>query len=140
MPAAVLCVVLLTITFLTTRERILPDPKQKSAPRQDFSNLAKNGPWVAMFTLTLFHFIFVAMRGGMGTLTEISLIWNMLQTKTMADKPIVLVGKFWRPMLQSISTHLVISAEELDIFRYAETPDEAVKCLLSLHSADGGRP
>ncbi len=83
---------------------------------------------------------FVAMRGGMGTLTEISLIWNMLQTRTMADKPIVLVGRFWRPMLQSIADHLVISPEELEIFRYAETPDDAVKCLLSLHSADGGRP
>jgi Na+/melibiose symporter-like transporter len=61
---AVVCVVLLTITFLTTRERIQPDPKQKSDVRQDFSNLAKNGPWIAMFTLTIIHFAFLAMRGG----------------------------------------------------------------------------
>lgn len=61
---AVLCVVLFAVTFLTTRERIQPDPKQKSSPREDFSNLTRNGPWIAMFVVTLFHFIYVAMRGG----------------------------------------------------------------------------
>jgi len=61
---AVLCVVFFFTTFLTTRERIQPPPQQKSSPREDFGNLAKNGPWIAMFTLTLSHFIYVALRGG----------------------------------------------------------------------------
>ena len=61
---AVVCIVLLTITFLTTRERIQPDPKQKTSAKQDFSDLARNGPWIAMFILTLAHFIVLAMRGG----------------------------------------------------------------------------
>ena len=52
------------ITFVTTRERIQPPPQQKSEPRADFKNLLKNGPWIAMFVLTLSHFVFVAMRGG----------------------------------------------------------------------------
>src|SRR6516164_5676082 len=53
---AVVCVVLFAITFLAARERIQPDPKQKSDPRQDFSGMLKNGPWIAMFILTLAHF------------------------------------------------------------------------------------
>lgn len=61
---AVVCVVCFVITFLTTRERIQPPPSQKSEPRADFKNLLKNGPWIAMFILTLSHFVFVAMRGG----------------------------------------------------------------------------
>jgi Na+/melibiose symporter-like transporter len=61
---AVLCVVFFVITFLTTRERIQPRPQQKSSPREDFGNLLKNGPWIAMFVLTLSHFVFVALRGG----------------------------------------------------------------------------
>jgi GPH family glycoside/pentoside/hexuronide:cation symporter len=61
---AVVCVVCFVITFATTRERILPPPQQKSEPRADFKNLLQNGPWIAMFILTLSHFIFVAMRGG----------------------------------------------------------------------------
>jgi len=61
---AVLCVVLFFITFLSTRERIQPDPKQKSSVKEDFGNLLKNGPWIAMFVVTLAHFIVAAMRGG----------------------------------------------------------------------------
>lgn len=61
---AAVCIVCFIITFLTTRERIQPPPQQKSEPRADFKNLLKNGPWIAMFVLTLAHFVFVAMRGG----------------------------------------------------------------------------
>jgi len=61
---AVLCVVLLSITFLSTKERIQPDPRQKSSARQDFSSLLGNGPWKALFILTLMHFTVLAMRGG----------------------------------------------------------------------------
>jgi Na+/melibiose symporter-like transporter len=61
---AVICVACFLITFATTRERILPDPKQSSSLRDDFGNLLKNGPWIAMFVLTLAHFIYLAMRGG----------------------------------------------------------------------------
>ncbi|MCL6544126.1 MAG: MFS transporter [Bryobacteraceae bacterium] len=61
---AVLCVVFFVITFLSTRERIQPDPRQKLSVKQDFGDLLRNGPWLAMFILTLAHFIVLAMRGG----------------------------------------------------------------------------
>lgn len=61
---AVLCVVLFVLTFASTRERIQPPPQQKSAGKQDFRNLLKNGPWIAMFVVTIAHFIVAAMRGG----------------------------------------------------------------------------
>jgi len=61
---AILCVVLFVITFLTTRERIQPDPKQKLNLKEDFRSLLKNGPWIALFILTLAHFIALAMKGG----------------------------------------------------------------------------
>jgi len=61
---AAICIGLFCITFLTTRERIQPDPRQKSSPREDFGSLLSNGPWRAMFILTLAHFAMLAMRGG----------------------------------------------------------------------------
>jgi len=60
---AVLCVVFFVITFLSARERIKPDPSQKSSPKQDFADLLKNGPWKSMFVLTLFLFVTLAMWG-----------------------------------------------------------------------------
>jgi Na+/melibiose symporter-like transporter len=61
---ASVCVVCFVITFATTRERIQPPPQQRSNARADLRNLFRNGPWIAMFALTLAHFVFVAMRGG----------------------------------------------------------------------------
>jgi Na+/melibiose symporter-like transporter len=61
---AVLCLVLFLITFLTTRERIKPDPAQKASPKQDFSDLLKNNPWKIMFFMTLVHFAILSFRGG----------------------------------------------------------------------------
>ncbi|MEP6729945.1 MAG: MFS transporter [bacterium] len=61
---ATICVVCFVITFATTRERIVPNPDQKTDAKADFKSLLANGPWIAMFVLTVAHFIFVAMQGG----------------------------------------------------------------------------
>ena len=59
-----LCVIFFVITFLTTKERILPDPTKHSTVRQDLAALAKNGPWIALFAVTLVLFVTLSMRGG----------------------------------------------------------------------------
>ncbi|PCJ94531.1 MAG: MFS transporter [Flavobacteriaceae bacterium] len=61
---AVIGTVLLIITFLTTKERIIPTPEQKSSVKEDISDLFKNKPWVIMLTLTTLVFITLAMKGG----------------------------------------------------------------------------
>ncbi len=58
-----LAVILFFITFSTTKERIQPDPAQKASLKEHFGDLLKNGPWIAMFVLTLILFITLAMRG-----------------------------------------------------------------------------
>src|SRR5258706_3200492 len=61
---AVIGTVMLLITFLTTKERIVPKPEQKSSVREDLSDLFKNKPWIIMLTLTTLVFITLAMKGG----------------------------------------------------------------------------
>ncbi len=60
---AIICIVFFVITFLSVKERIKPDPKQKSSPKKDLLGLLKTGPWVTMFMATLFVFITLAMWG-----------------------------------------------------------------------------
>jgi glycoside/pentoside/hexuronide:cation symporter, GPH family len=62
---AVMGVVFFIITFLTTKERIIPKPEQKSSVKEDVSDLFKNKPWIAILILTVFIFITLAMKGGM---------------------------------------------------------------------------
>lgn len=61
---AVVCLVLFTITFFTTHERIKPVNEVKSSPKQDLVDLLKNRPWLALFAYTLFNFAMLTYRGG----------------------------------------------------------------------------
>lgn len=60
---ACVVVVLLVITFFTTKERIKPPVNQKTPIKLDFKDIISNGPWKAMFALTLFLFVTLAMWG-----------------------------------------------------------------------------
>jgi glycoside/pentoside/hexuronide:cation symporter, GPH family len=61
---ASIAVVFFVITFLTTKERVQPDPQQKSSIAQDLKDLARNPNWVALALVTVFVFIYLALRGG----------------------------------------------------------------------------
>jgi Na+/melibiose symporter-like transporter len=56
-------VVLNLITFATTRERVQPDPRQKSSLRADLKNVFTCGPWIVLFFLTLLIFTMLVVRG-----------------------------------------------------------------------------
>lgn len=55
--------VFLVITFFSARERIEPPASQKTNTRQDIKDVLGSVPWRAMFILTLFIFITLAMWG-----------------------------------------------------------------------------
>src|SRR6186713_2238494 len=61
---AIIGTIMLIVTFLTTKERIVPKPEQNASLKQDLSDLFKNKPWVIMLTLTTLVFITLAMKGG----------------------------------------------------------------------------
>ncbi len=61
---AIVGTIMLLITFLTTKERIVPKPEQKSSVKEDLGDLVKNKPWLIMLALTLLVFITLAMKGG----------------------------------------------------------------------------
>ena len=56
-------VVFFIITFFATKERIQPDPQQKTSLSQELSDLFKNRPWVVLFLVTLFYFAAILVRG-----------------------------------------------------------------------------
>jgi Na+/melibiose symporter-like transporter len=60
---AIVAVVLMIITFFTTKERITPPANQKTSVKQDFKDIVSCRPWKTMFILTLFLFTTLAMWG-----------------------------------------------------------------------------
>ncbi|HPS24491.1 MAG TPA: MFS transporter [Bacteroidales bacterium] len=62
---AAIGVVFFIITFLTTKERIIPKPEQKSSVKEDLHDLVRNKPWIVMLIITVFIFITLSLKGGM---------------------------------------------------------------------------
>lgn len=60
---AAISVVFFVITFFSVKERIQPPEGQKPDLARDFKDVSKNRPWLAMFGMTLFVFITLALRG-----------------------------------------------------------------------------
>jgi uncharacterized protein (TIGR00730 family) len=69
---------------------------------------------------------FVAIRGGMGTVTELSLVWNKIQTKVIGPRPLVLLGDCWPPIVEQWQKYLAVSDEDVRSLDFAGSPEEAV--------------
>ncbi|HVF42446.1 MAG TPA: LOG family protein [Pyrinomonadaceae bacterium] len=72
---------------------------------------------------------FVAIRGGAGTVTEFSLVWNKLQTRVIGPRPLVLMGECWPPVIEAFRKHLVVSEQDVSLLDFAATPEEAARII-----------
>jgi len=74
---------------------------------------------------------FIALRGGMGTVTEISLVWNKLQTGVLEPRPLVLLGDSWRQVVQSWQKYLVVSEQDVSLLDFADTAEDACRIIIA---------
>lgn len=72
---------------------------------------------------------FIAIRGGMGTVTELSLVWNKIQTKVIPPRPLVLLGECWPPIVQAWQQYLAVTNEDVVALDFANTPEDAVRII-----------
>ena len=69
---------------------------------------------------------YIALRGGMGTVTEISLVWNKLQTRVLDPRPLVLLGDCWPPIVNEWQRNLAVTEIDVQLLDFAGTPEDAV--------------
>lgn len=73
---------------------------------------------------------FVALRGGMGTVTEISLVWNKIQTGVIDKRPLVLVGDCWKQVVECWKENLVVSDADVRLLDFASNADETCQIII----------
>ncbi len=73
---------------------------------------------------------FVAVRGGMGTVTEISLVWNKLQTGVINKRPLVLLGECWEPVVATWQENLVVSDADVALLDFAANAEAAAQIII----------
>ena len=97
------------------------------------------------FFTRLHHFVllsdaFIVAPGGIGTVLEASMIWQLLQVRHLRDVPLVFAGPMWREWVDWARRFLLrpgfelASAEDLDIPRCVDTADEAIAVVLNHHA------
>jgi uncharacterized protein (TIGR00730 family) len=89
------------------------------------------------FFSRLHHFVltsdaFVVVPGGIGTVLELMMVWQLLQVKHLDGVPLILVGKMWPGLVEWARTQLLTTqpplanVEDIAIPRCVGTADEAI--------------
>ena len=92
------------------------------------------------FFSRLQHFVlrsnaFIAVAGGVGTLLEVMMIWQLLQVGHLYGVPLILVGDRWRGLLDWArhamldGTEMLADPDDLDIPCVVESAEEAVQVI-----------
>jgi uncharacterized protein (TIGR00730 family) len=83
---------------------------------------------------------FIVAPGGVGTVLETMMIWQLLQVRHLQDMPLILVGKMWpgliewaRSAMLSVDPPLA-NVEDMTIPRCAENGDDAIAIIREHHA------
>jgi uncharacterized protein (TIGR00730 family) len=76
----------------------------------------------------------LALPGGLGTLAEISIMWNLSLIKAIDPKPLILIGQDWKQTIeQFINTFQVyIPQNQIQLVRFAPDVQTAVHMLKAI--------
>jgi uncharacterized protein (TIGR00730 family) len=77
---------------------------------------------------------YVVMRGGMGTLAELTFTWQKLWLKMLPARPCILVGRRWQRMLDNWLENLIVEPSDYNCLTIAETPERACAILCAYFS------
>ncbi|MEA3226126.1 MAG: LOG family protein, partial [Planctomycetota bacterium] len=62
---------------------------------------------------------YIALPGGTGTLLELAKVWELRNKGFLKpDKPIILVGEFWKPLVE------LLAIDDPESSRYVELADD----------------
>lgn len=97
------------------------------------------------FFTRLHHFVlasdaFVVTPGGIGTVLEAMMVWQLLQVRHLKDTPLIFVGKMWAELVDWASRHMLSSqpplakAEDMVIPRCLNNTDEAIALIRGYHA------
>jgi hypothetical protein len=97
------------------------------------------------FFTRLHHFVlasdaFVVVPGGIGTVLESMMIWQLLQVRHMQNTPLIFVGKMWAGLVEWVRQSMLdprlplASPEDMDIPKCVNTADEAIALVREHHA------
>jgi uncharacterized protein (TIGR00730 family) len=71
----------------------------------------------------------VALPGGIGTLSEVALTWSLMQVGELPPRPCVLVGEQWRQTIGEFSNDYYVRPQYRELIRYAADVAQVIDVL-----------
>ena len=73
---------------------------------------------------------FVVLQGGIGTLTEATLTWTLLQTGQISPRPFLFVGDGWSRLFEAFRAETLVSERDFVLARVVDDVDDALTLLV----------
>ena len=54
----------------------------------------------------------LVLPGGLGTLAEVAMTWDLLAIRVLEPRPLLLYGEMWEPIIDTLSEQLILSADQ----------------------------
>ncbi len=74
---------------------------------------------------------FIILRGGTGTLVELSIVWELINKKLNREKPIACHGEMWKHIVRAMEDRIQLEGRKTGLVQCFETIEE---CLYHLKS------
>ncbi len=72
---------------------------------------------------------YIVFNGGTGTISEFSMAWGVAKLYFGHNKPLILYGDFWHPVMESFKKQMFVRPEEYEVFTIVTTPRSAIEAL-----------
>lgn len=84
---------------------------------------------------------YVIFKGGVGTISEFGMAWELASLYSGHSKPLILYGKFWEKIMVVMVSQMIMRPENLQVYRVVESPEEVVAALNMFETAmkDNGK-
>jgi uncharacterized protein (TIGR00730 family) len=75
--------------------------------------------------------VYVFLKGGAGTLSEMALAWSLLQVAEIPARPLILVGAMWRAFVPQFAQVSTISQNDLKLLTLVDTVDQVIPAMVA---------
>lgn len=71
----------------------------------------------------------IVLPGGIGTLSEMSLAWSLIQVEEISERPLILMGQMWKDTVKAFVRAAYVYETHQELIKVVLTPEEAVEQL-----------
>jgi uncharacterized protein (TIGR00725 family) len=77
---------------------------------------------------------YLVLPGGLGTLAELAMTWDLLAIRVLEARPLVVFGRMWEPVIGSLRENLFLSVEHaFDSMHVCQSHEEVLTHLAQCH-------